>query len=65
MRRTAFSDSALGRTQIFEWIFALKHEENVWESCCPSTGRTYDCAEKVREAVGEDLRSTFTVIAYG
>jgi hypothetical protein len=46
MRRTAFNDSALGRTQIFEWIFTLIHEENVWESGCPSTGRTDDCAEK-------------------
>jgi len=32
---------------------------------CPSTGRTDDGAEKVREAVVEDLRSTFTVIPYG
>lgn len=44
MRRTAFSDNALGRTQVFEWIFTLKHEENVWESGCPSTGRTDDGA---------------------
>ena len=32
---------------------------------CASTGRTGDGAEKVHEAVGEDLRSAVMVIAYG
>lgn len=32
---------------------------------CPSTGRTDDGAEKVHEAVGEELRSAVMVIAYG
>ena len=27
MRKTDFGDNALGRTQIFEWIFRLKHQE--------------------------------------
>jgi hypothetical protein len=59
MRKTAFGDSALERTHIFEWIFTLKHEEIEVEVCgsqgCRSTGRTGDGAEKVGEAVGEDL----------
>lgn len=32
---------------------------------CISTGRADDGAEEVREAVGEDIRSTVTVVDYG
>jgi hypothetical protein len=66
MFKTAFGDNAIGRTQIFEWIWTLKHEETKVEDCgspgCPSVGRTDDGAEKVCEDVGGDERNTVSGI---
>jgi len=58
MHKIAFGDNALGRTQIFEWIFTLETRGDlggsVWESRLSFQRSHSDGAEKVREAVGED-----------
>jgi response regulator of citrate/malate metabolism len=67
MLKTDFGDSAMERTQTFEWFSRFKHGETSVEDCersgRPSTGRTPENVEKVRKIVSEDQRSTITEMA--
>jgi hypothetical protein len=67
MLKTAFGDSAMGRTQTCERFFRFKSGEtsvkDYERSGRPSTGRTDENVENVRRIFNEDRRNTITEIA--
>jgi hypothetical protein len=67
MLRTAFGDSAMGRTPTFEWFCRFKHGETSVEdserSGRLSTGLTDENVENVRKIINEDRRNNITEIA--
>jgi len=58
MLKTAFSDSALRRTQTFEWLSRFKHGDKLVEVCehwhRPSTGRTDENMEIAKSSTKTD-----------
>jgi len=62
MLQKAFKEEALSRTQVFEWFTLLKRGEMSAEdhrhSGRPSTSRTDENVEKIREKIKEDRRYT-------
>jgi transposase len=67
MLKTAFGDNAMGRTQSFEWFSRFNRGKTSVEdserSGRPSTGRTDENVENVREIINEDRRNTIMEIA--
>ena len=67
MVQKAFKEEALSRTQVFEWVARFKREEMSVEdhphSGCPSTSRTDENVEKIREQISEDRRYTIDEIS--
>ena len=62
MLQKAFKDEELSRTQAFEWLALFKRGEMSVEdrphSGRPSTSRTDENVEKIREQINEDRRYT-------
>ncbi|GFG29188.1 hypothetical protein Cfor_05006 [Coptotermes formosanus] len=60
MLKEAFKDEAMGKTQVYEWFNPFKRGEMSVEdqlrSGGPSTSRSDENVEKVRQAVLEDRR---------
>jgi len=60
MLQKAFKEEALSRTQVFEWFARFKRGEMSVEdrlhSGRPSTSRTDENVEKIREKLNEDRR---------
>jgi hypothetical protein len=67
MLKTAFGDNVMGRKTKFEWFSRFKLGETSIEDSerpgRPSTGRTDENVENVREIFNEERRITITVIA--
>jgi len=63
----AFKEEALNRTQVFEWFARFKRGEMSVEdhphSGRPSTSRTDENVEKIREKINEDCRYTIVEIS--
>ncbi|PNF20484.1 hypothetical protein B7P43_G06264 [Cryptotermes secundus] len=66
MLKTAYKDDAMGKTQVFEWFSRFKNGEMSIDdkprSGRPSTARTHENVEKVREIINEDRRRTIEEI---
>ncbi|PNF18364.1 hypothetical protein B7P43_G13571 [Cryptotermes secundus] len=66
MLKTAYKDDAMGRTQVFEWFSRFKNGEMSLDdkprSGRPSTARTHENVEKIREIIKEDRRRTIEEI---
>uniref|UniRef100_A0A1B6CBZ2 Mos1 transposase HTH domain-containing protein n=1 Tax=Clastoptera arizonana TaxID=38151 RepID=A0A1B6CBZ2_9HEMI len=66
MMKTAYKDDALGKTQVYEWFFRFKNGDMSVEdkprSGRPSTARTDDNVDKIRDLVCEDRRRTIEVL---
>ncbi|PNF28484.1 hypothetical protein B7P43_G15225 [Cryptotermes secundus] len=62
MLKTAYKDDAMGKTQVFEWFSRFKNGEMSIDdkprSGRPSTARTHENVEKIREIIKEDRRRT-------
>jgi len=62
MFQKAFKEEALSRTQVFEWFARFKRGEMSVEdhphSGRPSTSRTEENVETIREQINEDRRYT-------
>jgi hypothetical protein len=61
--KTAFGDTAKGRTQTFEWFSQSKRGGTSVEDCehsgCPSTCHTAENVEKVHKIVNKDNEVPF------
>ncbi|PNF34372.1 hypothetical protein B7P43_G15323 [Cryptotermes secundus] len=66
MLKTAYKDDAMGKTQVFEWFSRFKNGEMSIDdkprSGRPSTARTHENVEKIREIIKEDRRRTIEEI---
>ncbi|PNF19357.1 hypothetical protein B7P43_G06720 [Cryptotermes secundus] len=66
MLKTAYKDDAMGKTQVFEWFSRFKNGEisidDKPRSGRPSTARTHENVEKIREIMKEDRRRTIEEI---
>ncbi|PNF41442.1 hypothetical protein B7P43_G13789 [Cryptotermes secundus] len=66
MLKTAYKDDAMGKTQVFEWFSHFKNGEMSIDdkprSGRPSTARTHENVEKIREIIKEDRRRTIEEI---
>ncbi|PNF16923.1 hypothetical protein B7P43_G04205 [Cryptotermes secundus] len=66
MLKTAYKDDAMGKTQMFEWFSRFKNGEMSIDdkprSGRPSTARTHENVEKIREIIKEDRRRTIEEI---
>ncbi|PNF21101.1 hypothetical protein B7P43_G05549 [Cryptotermes secundus] len=66
MLKTAYKDDAMGKTQVFEWFSRFKNGElsidDKSRSGRPSTARTHENVEKIREIIKEDRRRTIEEI---
>ncbi|CAK9832778.1 Protein GVQW3 [Anthophora retusa] len=66
MLKTAYKDDAMGKTQVFEWFSRLKNSDMSIDdkprSGRPSTARTHENVEKIREIIEEDRRRTIEEI---
>ncbi|PNF14149.1 hypothetical protein B7P43_G17665 [Cryptotermes secundus] len=66
MLKTAYKDDAMGKTQLFEWFSRFKNGEMSIDdkprSDRPSTARTHENVEKIREIIKEDRRRTIEEI---
>ncbi|PNF22187.1 hypothetical protein B7P43_G04939 [Cryptotermes secundus] len=66
MLKTAYKDGAMGKTQVFEWFSRFKNGEisidDKPRSGRPSTARTHENFEKIREIIKEDRRQTIEEI---
>ncbi|PNF18747.1 hypothetical protein B7P43_G03344 [Cryptotermes secundus] len=62
MLKTAYKDDVMGKTQVFEWFSRFKNGEMSIDdkprSGRPSTARTHENVEKIREIIKEDRRRT-------
>jgi len=67
MLQKVFKEEALNRTQVFEWFARFKRGEMSIEyhphSWHPSTSRTDENVEKIREQINEDRRYTIDEIS--
>jgi len=67
MLQTAFKEEALSHTQVFEWFAWFKRGEMSVEdhphSGRPSTSRTDENVEKIREQINQDSRYTIDEIS--
>ncbi|PNF29267.1 hypothetical protein B7P43_G10488 [Cryptotermes secundus] len=66
MLKTAYKDDAMGKTQVFEWFSRFKRGEMSTDdkphSGRPSTARTHENVEKIRDIIKEDRRRTIEEI---
>ncbi|PNF29210.1 hypothetical protein B7P43_G10794 [Cryptotermes secundus] len=66
MLKTVYKDDAMGKTQVFEWFSCFKNGEMSIDdkprSGRPSTARTHENVEKIREIIKEDRRRTIEEI---
>ncbi|KOC61841.1 Putative uncharacterized protein FLJ37770 [Habropoda laboriosa] len=66
MLKTAYKDDAMGKTQVFEWFSRFKNGEMSIDdkprSGRPSTARTHENVEKIREIMEKDRRRTIEEI---
>ncbi|KOC60091.1 Putative uncharacterized protein FLJ37770, partial [Habropoda laboriosa] len=66
MLKTAYKDDAMGKTQVFEWFSRFKNGEMSIDdkprSGRPSTARTHENVEKIREIIEKDRRRTIEEI---
>ncbi|PNF27671.1 hypothetical protein B7P43_G14595 [Cryptotermes secundus] len=66
MLKTAYKDDAMGKTQVFEWFSRFKNGEMSIDdkprSGRPSTARTHENVEKIREIIKGDRRRTIEEI---
>ena len=67
MLQKAFKEEALSHTQVFEWYAQFKRGEISAEdhshSGCPSTSRTDENVEKIRQKINEDHQYTIEEIS--
>ncbi|PNF22875.1 hypothetical protein B7P43_G14965 [Cryptotermes secundus] len=66
MLKTAYKDDAMGKTQVSEWFSRFKNGEMSTDdkprSGRPSTARTHENVEKIREIIKENRRWTIEEI---
>ncbi|PNF41706.1 hypothetical protein B7P43_G03454 [Cryptotermes secundus] len=66
MLKTVYKDDAMGKTQVFQWFSRFKNGEmSIYDkprSSRPSTARTHENVEKIREIIKEDRRRTIEEI---
>ncbi|PNF35164.1 hypothetical protein B7P43_G08769 [Cryptotermes secundus] len=66
MLKTAYKNDAMGKIQVFEWFSRFKNGEMSIDdkplSGRPSTARTHENVEKIREIIKEDRRWTIEEI---
>ncbi|PNF34759.1 hypothetical protein B7P43_G03791 [Cryptotermes secundus] len=66
MLKTAYKDDAMGKTKVFEWFSRFKNCEMSIDdkprSGRPSTARTHENVEKIRQIIKEDERRTIEEI---
>jgi len=67
MLEVAFREQTVGRTQVFEWLFKFKSSmtsvEDSERSGRPSTGKTDEDVEQLKELVLRNIRNTTDSVA--